>query len=137
MNKPTPEMLTTFKSLTPRGQFQTVLELMKGEEGQYFMDVVARIATLWGRIPKTYETDGQGREAIAPLHYFRGGCDWWIVERDIDTDRQGQRQMFGVADLGMGGRELGYIDLVEILAVGAELDFHYTPRTVGDIMKGG
>ena len=137
MNIPTPEMLTTFKSLTPRGQFQTVLELMKGEEGQYFMDVVARIATLWGRIPKTYETEGQGREALARLHWFTGGCDWWLVEKDSDPVGEGQIQAFGIADLGQGFRELGYISLPEILEAGAELDFHFTPVTVGEILKGG
>lgn len=137
MNTPTVEDLATFKSLTPRGQFQTVLELMKGEEGQYFMDVVARIATLWGRIPKTYETDAQGCAALARLHWFTGGCDWWLVEKDSDPDGEGQIQAFGIADLGQGCRELGYINLVEILRAGAELDFHFTPVTVGEILKGG
>ena len=137
MNKPTPDTMKLFQTVTNPSQYGAVMEGLKGEEGQFFADTITRLVEVWRATPRTYETDGQGREAIAPLHYFRGGCDWWIVERDIDTDREGQRQMFGVADLGMGGRELGYIDLVEILAVGAELDFHYTPRTVGDIMKGG
>lgn len=42
-----------------------------------------------------------------------------------------------LADLGQGFRELGYISLPEILEAGAELDFHFTPVTVGEILKGG
>lgn len=137
MNKPTPEKMAEFRKLTSRAQFETVRELMNGEEGQFFADTVHRMLGIFEQMPKTYETDGQGRDAVAHLHYFRGGCDWWIVEKDSDTDGEGQLQMFGVADLGMGGREAGYISLPEILGIGAELDFHYTPRTVGDILKGG
>ena len=136
MNKPTAEALAIFKSLTPRGQYAAVLEGLKGEEGQFFVDVIARIADIWRDMPKTYETDGQGMEALARLHWFTGGGNWWLVEKDIDSDGEGQIQAFGVADLGQGCRELGYISLVEILRAGAELDFHFTPVTVGEILKG-
>ena len=137
MNKPTAEDLATFKSLTPRGQYAAVLEGMRGEEGEFFADTVTRIAAIWRDTPKTYETDGQGRGALVRLHWFTGGCDWWLVEKDIDSDGEGQIQAFGVADLGQGCRELGYISLVEILDAGAELDLHFTPVTVGEILKGG
>ena len=39
-----------------------------------------------------------------------------------------------VADLGMGYRELGYISIPELLANGAELDLHYRPKTIGEIL---
>ena len=137
MSKPTPEKMEEFRKLTSRAQFETVRELLNGEEGQFFTDTVHRMLGIFELMPKTYETDGQGRAAVAHLHYFTGGCDWWIVEKDTDSDGEGQIQAFGVADLGQGCRELGYINLVEIIKAGAELDFHYTPQTVGDILKGG
>lgn len=137
MNKPTPEKMAEFRKLTSRAQFATVRERMNGEEGQFFTDTVHRMLGIFELMPKTYETDGQGREAVAHLHYFVSGADWWIVEKDSDPDGDGQIQAFGVADLGIGSRERGYINLPEILDMGAELDFHYTPQTVGDILKGG
>lgn len=136
MNKPTTEALAIFKSLTPRGQYAAVLEGLKGEEGQFFADTVTRIAAIWRNTPTTYGTEGQGKAALARMHWFTGGCDWWLVERDSDPDNEGQIQTFGLADLGQGCRELGYISLVEILDAGAELDFHFTPVTIGELLKG-
>jgi hypothetical protein len=75
-------------------------------------------------MPKTYEQDGLGQQAIAHLHYFTAGGDWYITERDTHPD---QHQAFGAANLGYGA-ELGYISLPELLAAGAELDLHFTPR---------
>ena len=72
--------------------------------------------------------------ALAHLHYFIGGCDWWIVEKDSDPDQAGQVQAFGIADLGMGA-ELGYISIPELLENGAELDLYYTePKTIGELL---
>jgi hypothetical protein len=137
MNKPTQEALNTFRAITPEGQFKTVLELMGGEEGQFFADTVTRLAGVFAAMPKSYETDGQGKAAVAHLHYFCLSCDWWIIEKDADTDGEGQIQAFGIADLGQGCREYGYINLVDVLEAGGELDFHYTPLTAGEILKGG
>lgn len=44
-----------------------------------------------------YEQDGKGEEAIVTLHYFRGGMDWFITEKDMEPE---QHQAFGLADLG-------------------------------------
>ena len=136
MSRPTAERMAQFRKMTPRGQCAAVESMLRGEESEYFAETINRLVGVWDAMPTSYQTDGQGKEAVAKLHYFTGGCDWWIVEKDIDTDGEGQIQAFGVADLGQGYRELGYINLVEILAAGAELDFHYTPKTVGEIMKG-
>ena len=70
---------------------------------------------------------------MAHLHYFLGGADWWLIEKDSDPDNAGQIQAFGIADLGMGA-ELGYISIPEILACGAELDYYFAPKTVAEIL---
>jgi hypothetical protein len=76
-------------------------------------------------MPVTYATDGQGDDATVHLHYFTGGCDWYITEKDAGTpDEPGQRQAFGLANLGYGG-ELGYISIAELIANGAELDLYW------------
>lgn len=76
-----------------------------------------------------YQTDGQGDQAVVQLHYYTQGCDWDITERDMEAE---QLQAFGAADLGYGA-ELGYISIVEILECGAELDLHWTPKTLAAI----
>ena len=86
-------------------------------------------------MPKTYEQDGLGEEAVVHLHYFTGSADWWITEKDSDPDGEGQVQAFGLADLFQDGGELGYISLVEILAAGAELDLHWTPKPLAHARK--
>ncbi|MHB1531426.1 hypothetical protein [Acidithiobacillus sp.] len=47
-------------------------------------------------MPKNYDTDGQGGDAVAFLHYFTGSWDWYITEKDVDSDDKGQIQAFGL-----------------------------------------
>src|SRR5687767_2520262 len=86
---------------------------LNGEEGEWFHDKAAEMARVVETMPKTYEQDGKGDQAIACLHYFTGGCDWWITEKDCEDGPQ--HQAFGLADIGYGG-ELGYISIAEITA---------------------
>jgi len=125
------EQLAGFISL---GQLRTMTAGCRGEEGPYFSGKLREMAERIKNTPETYGQDGLGNEAVAHLHYFRGGMDWHITEKDSNPDGQGQRQAFGLANLGYGA-ELGYISLPEILAAGAELDLHYTPRTLADILN--
>lgn len=82
-------------------------------------------------MPRTWEQDRKGLDAVAHLHYFKGGMDWYITERDISGR---QYQAFGLVDFGvMDSPELGYISIVEIISLGAELDLHWTPKRLGEI----
>jgi len=107
-------------------QRQAVYHGLRGEEKQYFADTLRRIAGLIEGMPKTYESESVA-DPIVWLHYFTAGADWYITEKDVDTDGQGQAQAFGLADLFNDGGELGYISIAEITGAGAELDFHFTP----------
>ena len=129
-----PHELDTLKLLTTPQQFEVITDAMMGEEGDHFIEIIDRVHATWQAMPKTYETDAQGRAAIAHQHYFIGGCDWWIVEKDADTDHAGQVQAFGIADLGIGFRELGYISIPELLENGAELDLYFQPKTIGELL---
>lgn len=107
-------------------QIAAIRQGLKGEESEHFE---AKLAEYTGRVltmPKVYEQDGLGENAIVHLHYFRGNQDWYITERDT-TDQQ--FQAFGFANLGCGA-ELGYINIAELIAHGVEMDLHWTPRTV-------
>jgi hypothetical protein len=127
------DALGTLRLLTPPEQFEVIADAMMGEKGDHFIEIIDRIHATWLVMPKTDDSDAQGHAALARLHYFTGGCDWWIVERDADPDGAGQVQAFGIADLGMG-RELGYISIPELLENGAELDLYFNPVTIGEIL---
>ena len=129
-----PHELDTLRLLTTPEQYEVITDAMLGEEGDHFIEIIDRIHATWQAMPKTYESTAQGHAALAHLHYFIGGCDWWIVEKDADPDHAGQVQAFGIADLGMGA-ELGYISIPELLENGAELDLYFTkPKTIGEIL---
>jgi hypothetical protein len=81
-------------------------------------------------MPTTYQTDGQGDQAVAYLHYFGAGFDWYVTERDCEVE---QLQAFGLINMGWGV-EHGYISIVEIfLACGAELDLYWTPKKLAEL----
>ncbi len=120
------------KGFIPPAQMDTMGTLSRGEEGQFFLGKFIEYAERVASMPKTYEQDGMGDKAVAYLHYFSGGCDWYITEKDMEDE---QHQAFGWADLGYGG-ELGYISLVELCRCpGVELDLHFTPTKLGTIKQ--
>lgn len=105
----------------------------KGEEKEFFNGKILEMAETIATMPKSYDTDGQGNDAVAYLHYFTGSWDWYITEKDVDSDGQGQIQAFGIVD---GYEcEMGYISIKEITRAGAELDLHWTPRTLRQIKE--
>jgi hypothetical protein len=60
--------------------------------------------------------------------------DWYITERDIgDGDDDTQHQAFGLADLGVGEPELGYISIAELIDNNVELDLHFDPTPISQL----
>jgi len=115
-------------------QFSVLRGALQGEEQQWFARTLADLAARIGSMPKVYEQDGKGDEAIAYLHYFKGAADFYITEKDSDPDGEGQIQAFGLADYGYGA-ELGYISIKELLAAGVEIDLHFDPATLRQIKE--
>lgn len=111
---------------------------VRSEECQFFRDKMAELAAFVQAMPKVYEQDGKGDDAVVSLHYFAGGqANFWITERDLFPAEGGdpqQHQAYGVTDLGQGP-ELGYVSIAELLRNGAELDLYFTPRRLGDIKR--
>ena len=99
------------------------------------VDLEEQIATM----PKTYETDGTSGKDLATLHYFMGGSDWWIIEKDAgspDDEVEGvQAQAFGLACLNgdVQNAEMGYISIAELISHGVELDLYYKPERISGI----
>jgi hypothetical protein len=121
--------ITTLRPFIGRGQLQVVGDLCRGADRQFFIDKLVELAARVASMPRVYEQDGAGDQAIAHLHYFGGACDFYITERDTTAE---QLQAFGSANLGYGP-ELGYINIAEITAGGMELDFHFTPRPLAQL----
>jgi hypothetical protein len=118
-----------------KAQRVTLGVLVKGEEGEGFADIVLGLAERIVNMPKTYETDGQGEDAVAHLHYFHGSMDFYISEKDrgdITPDTR-QHQAFGLAD--MGYPELGYVSIQELIDSGIELDLYWTPKPLKECYK--
>jgi len=111
----------------------TMVDGVHGEAGPHFRGKLLELAATIMNMPRTYEQDGKGDEAVAHLHYFKGSGDWYITEKDVDTDGAGQIQAFGLVKLWE--TELGYISIAELIQNGVELDLHFTPTTLGELKK--
>ncbi len=112
-------------------ELRAIKENTRGEEGEFFRAKIAELKNRIANMPKTYETDGMGDAAPVTLHYFLGGSDWYIIEKDSEPE---QLQAFGFACLnGDKNAELGYISIVDIIKHGGELDLYYTPETLGEV----
>lgn len=139
---PAKDRMAALKVLTDTGmnrwmseaQNKAVIAGLMGEEWQFFADKMKELAGVIATMPKTYDQDGKGDEAVAHLHYFRGAGDWYITEKDMEG--HGTEQAFGLADLYGDGGELGYISIIELAEAGVELDFHFKPKTIGQIRGG-
>lgn len=125
------ELNTTLQPFMPHRQAQILIQnLTNSEEAEAFADIILNFAKRIKAIPQVYETDGQGKNALAQLHYFVGSYDAYIVEKDT---AEKQIQAFGWASFGYGF-ECGYISIDELLEL-AELDLFFTPCTVAEVIK--
>jgi hypothetical protein len=115
-------------------QLGVISENFDEEEGGHFCSMVVDLQNLIKGMPVTRETEDQGDNAVVYLHYFKGACDFYITERDIDEDGEGQVQAFGFTDLGYGG-EMGYISIPELLEAGVELDLYWDSKPLGAIKQ--
>ena len=87
-----------------------------------------------GRTPRLYETDGQGREAIATAHFFScSGWDWYMTELDPETG-----EAFGLVK-GFAD-ELGYFSILEFEQINRrhgfqviERDEHFRPCRLSEV----
>jgi len=126
----TPEqnkLCAILRAFIPSGELSTLVRNLKGEEGEYFVTLLCSWAEKIAAMPKTYQQDGLGMDSIVHLHYFRGGADWYITEKDMTGN--GTQQAFGWADLGYGG-ELGYISIAELVSNRVEFDLYWKAKTL-------
>lgn len=122
--------LNILRNFVSFGQLTALRLGLNGEEAAYFRNKLTEIDARIRDMPRIYAQDGKGDAAIVYLHYFLGGHDWYITERDTSDV---QHQAFGLAALNSYSPELGYISIAELIAHGAELDLHFQPCELGTI----
>jgi hypothetical protein len=87
-------------------------------------------------LPMLYSTeDTPAEEKIIKMHFFMGGCDWWIAEYSPE-----ERLFYGFALINRDWQsaEWGYINLDELLQIKAgyleiDRDLHWKPVKFGEI----
>jgi hypothetical protein len=127
INEATTAAVTIREFISP-SQLSVMGTNCRGEDGEWFKAKLVELAETITTMPKTYEQDDKGDDAIAYLHYFRGVADWYITEKDMDG---GVFQAFGLAHIHE--TELGYISIAELVKHGVELDLYFTPKTLAEI----
>lgn len=106
-----------------------IRQAISGDEGEWFADKVKEIFELVNTMPRIYQQDGKGDDAVVYLHYFKGGVDLYVTERD---ETWLQFQAFGLSNLGYGA-ELGYINIKEAVDCGMELDLHWNQKSLREV----
>ncbi|HEY7824405.1 MAG TPA: hypothetical protein VIG24_16300 [Acidimicrobiia bacterium] len=134
-----------FSSFYSHQQVAVLVELVKGEEAAAIVETVNRVNKIIAEMPTTGQTEdperaktiellgGDPDDHVVYLHYFIAGCDWWIIEKDVED---GVSQAFGYAcmnDPEMS--ELGYISITEITDLGAEMDLYWEPKLLSVVKK--
>lgn len=114
----------------PKQQFGVMLRGLRGEERGFFREAFRALDATVRAMPVTYGQSELGEQAVVHLHYFAGGMDWWITEKDMHG---GTPQAFGMVDLGHGP-ELGYISIDELQCMPEiNIDLHWKPVTIADV----
>lgn len=131
MRKKILQAIETVRPFVPVMQLKTIVDNLKwSEERGWFRDKLLELVQVIEAMPVTYAQDELGDDAVVHLHYFYGGGDWWITEKDVDG---GVDQAFGLVDLGHGP-EMGYISIAEMVRLKVmDLDLHWVPKTLCEV----
>lgn len=126
-------MFSTLIHFMSRSQLRAMQSNLKGEERQYFLSLLKNLEDKILHMPKPYETTEQGLAASVSLHYFKGGSDWYIVEKDSSEE---QLQAFGYACLNGDkiNAEMGYINIEELIKCDVELDLYWEPTALRNVI---
>lgn len=122
--------LRYLKGFVGMRQLLILADLMLGEEGQHFIDTVCKFADRIKAMPVTGKN--RGPNPIAYLHFFKGGYDAYITEKDVIEGEQNQAS--GSASFGYGF-ERGYISLIELAENNVELDLYFEPTPLNEIAR--
>ena len=121
----------------PFCQLTTVMDTITGEIGDAedcekldYLRLLNEMGNIIEQMPLS-TTQGNGGDSIVHLHYYCGGNDWWITQKDIAGP---QLQAFGVVSLSSNYPEFGYISIETLrMQPYVELDFNWVPKKLNEI----
>lgn len=127
-------MFSTLTHFISASQLCALQSNLNGEEREYFLSLLDDWEDKILHMPKPYETTEQGIAAPVSLHYFKGGSDWYIVEKDSSEE---QLQAFGYACLNGDkiNAEMGYINIEELIKYGVEFDLYWKPTALRNVIN--
>jgi len=127
--------ITELRKFVSGSQIEALMHLIRSEEREAGLEIVDNLINTIKTMPKTYETEKiKTEDKIVYLHYFKGGSDFYIVERDKEVI---QHHAFGYSILNQDYEmaEWGYISIVELIQNNVELDFYWTPKKFSEVKK--
>jgi len=126
-------MFSTLVHFIGASQLCALQSCLNGEERQYFLSLLKDLENRILHMPNPYETTEQGIAAPVSLHYFKGGSDWYIVEKDSSEE---QLQAFGYACLNGDkiNAEMGYINIDELIKSDVELDLYWEATALRNVI---
>lgn len=133
MKKTNPEFTDKAKKLVPKNQLSALQEIKYREQDEAVANVNENVSL----VPDLYGQDGKGKEAVAYLHYFLGGSDWYITEYN---EEEYTAYGFVVLNQDWQMAEFGYISMQELTKSmplnrpSIELDFYWEPATINEII---
>lgn len=119
--------LRILKQFVGWSQYSTISYSLN--ESNEMNSTISKLVEQLKSVPSTYETEDI-EDPNAILHYFKGGCDWWIIEKDMNLI---QEQAYGLVSLNGNYPEYGYINIEELKSLNVELDFYFTPKSAKDL----
>ena len=126
-------MFSTLIHFIGARQLNALQSSLNGEERQFFLSLLNDLEDKILKMTKPYETTDQGMDVLVSLHYFQGGSDWYIVEKDSGDE---QLQAFGYACLNGDkiNAEMGYINIEELIKCAVELDLYWEPTALKNVI---
>lgn len=97
-----------------------------------YANTIEKLGQTLQKIPKFYEQDGKGYDSIVYAHYFVGGTDIFITEREEENGLFGYTILNGDYEMS----EFGYSSLDELKSIRVlNLDFYWEPKTLREALK--
>ena len=121
----------TLKAFLPTSQYQAI---MGNEE---IWEVIDRLEQIVTNMPGPGKTSSvSGDDQIVYLHYFVGGSDWYIVERDKIPGPQNYTFGYAILNGDFEMSEWGGISIEELKTLRfMNLDFYFTPVRFREIRR--
>lgn len=123
------ELDELFRNLQPfigNRQLQALKMLCKSPDGEWYRNRLNELLQTFNNLPELYSNEELGEQAIIKLHYFTPSSDFYITE--IDNEHQ---IAFGLMHIFEA--ELGYINVPELVDCNAEIDLHWSEKTITDV----